>query len=108
MTSSAAKLKGSSSVATIAITRCLGSRLFRKHLHHRLQITISVQIIRLQVAGLRPFVPAVDSNKRRSAGIGIDIRFAFRKGSSTFSVLPFTMPGRNSWNLGLLSYPIET
>jgi len=44
-----------------------------KHLFDRFQITVPIHRAGLQIAGLRPFIPAVDGDQRRLAGMGIDI-----------------------------------
>jgi hypothetical protein len=58
---------------------CLEPKSFRflcnpaKHIPDRLQITITIEIVRLQIAGFGPFVPAVDGHEGRLGTVGIDI-----------------------------------
>lgn len=52
----------------------------QKYLFHSFQIPITVQVVRQQITGFRPFVPTVYRNKRRLIRVSIYVFLSFLKG----------------------------
>ena len=58
-----------------SINKAMLSRFVDKYSLDSLKIAVSVQRIRLKIAGLRPLIPAVYCNQRSGQIMGIDIFF---------------------------------
>lgn len=72
-------------------------------------LQVAVEIIRLQIAGFSPLVPAMNSNQRRLLCVAVSIIPCHSKSPfNVFRSTVFIIPGRNSLNRGLASQPTLT